>query len=237
MDLYAKGQGHVSLTGHPDQYTYTKPMSSSKNLVAGVKYIEHVGEMRVDNHDTGEYALVNFKEAKTGGGFFSSGSNVLDRNKIEAKFFDCQGSLIKEVHGKWNETLSEVVGPDQYTVIWRSKAPEILEPQEYYGFTQFAMGLNEVTALEKDKLPVTDTRQRKDQALFENGLIAQAEEEKTRVEQLQRERRVQGQSAAPLWFEMKQDKYHPDGESWQYKGGYWEARNTGQWPKETVNLW
>ncbi|KAI9260365.1 Oxysterol-binding protein-domain-containing protein [Helicostylum pulchrum] len=237
MDLYTKGQGHVTLTGHQDQFTYTKPMSSSKNLVTGTKYIEHVGEMRVNNHETGEYAIVNFKESKSGSGFFSSGGgNIMDRNKIEAKFFDCRGSLIKEVEGKWNDTLSEVSGPDQYTVIWRAKAPDVQEPQEYYGFTQFAMELNEITALEESKLPATDTRYRKDQRLFEDGFVSEAEVEKTRVEQFQRERRAQGESAVPMWFEMKEDKYHPDGESWQYKGGYWEARSSGQWP-QTVNLW
>lgn len=237
MDLYTKGQGHVTLTGHQDQFTYTKPMSSSKNLVTGTKYIEHVGEMRVNNHETGEYAIVNFKESKSGSGFFSSGGgNIMDRNKIEAKFFDCRGSLIKEVEGKWNDTLSEVSGPDQYTVIWRAKAPDVQEPQEYYGFTQFAMELNEITALEESKLPATDTRYRKDQRLFEDGFVSEAEVEKTRVEQFQRERRAQGESAVPMWFEMKEDKYHPDGESWQYKGGYWEARSSGQWP-QAVNLW
>lgn len=237
MDLYAKGQGHITLTGHEDQYTYTKPVTSSKNLLTGTKYIEHVGEMRVTNHTTGEYAIVQFKEAKTGNSFFSGGSNPVDRNKIHTNFFDCRGSLIKEVEGKWNESLSEVVGPDQYAVIWRANPPTFLDPQEYYGFTQFAIELNEITSLEKGKLPITDSRCRKDQSLFENGKVAEAEDEKVRVEQLQRDRRNQQDLLVPLWFELRHDPFHPEGESWQYKGGYWEARNTGQWPKEMLQLW
>ncbi|KAI7887614.1 Oxysterol-binding protein-domain-containing protein [Mucor mucedo] len=242
MELITEGQSHISLTGHEDQYTYSKPSSWLRNLVTGTKYLEHIGEMKVDNHATGEYAIVTFKEAAaSGGSFFSSGSNVMHRNNVVAKFYDCRGSLIREVQGKWSDTLSEVVGPDQYSVIWRSKPPSIPDYQDYYGLTQFAMEINEITSLEKDKLPITDTRYRPDQRLFENGKVSEAEDEKIRVEQLQREKRkqyeAQNKAWVPFWFELKPDAYSPTGDSWQYKGGYWEARKSGQWPREILQLW
>lgn len=242
MELITEGQSHISLTGHQDQYTYSKPSSWLRNLVTGTKYLEHIGEMKVNNHATGEYAIVTFKEAAAGGGsFFSSGSSVMHRNNVVAKFYDCRGSLIREVEGKWSDTLSEVVSPDQYSVIWRAKPPSIPDFQDYYGLTQFAMEINEITSLEKGKLPITDTRYRPDQRLFENGKVSEAEDEKIRVEQFQRERRkqyeVQNKSWVPFWFELRSDAYSPNGDSWQYKGGYWESRKSGQWPKEILQLW
>lgn len=242
MELITEGQSHISLTGHEDQYTFCKPSSWLRNLVTGTKYLEHIGEMKVNNHATGEYAIVTFKEAVAGGvSFFSSGSNAMHRNNVAAKFYDCRGSLIREVQGKWSDTLSEVVGPDQYSVIWRSKPPSAPDYQDYYGLTQFAMEINEITSLEKDKLPITDTRYRPDQRLFENGKVSEAEDEKIRVEQFQRERRkqyeAQSKSWVPFWFELKPDPYSSTGDSWQYKGGYWEARKSGQWPKEILQLW
>ncbi|CEP13107.1 hypothetical protein [Parasitella parasitica] len=243
MELITEGQSHVSIKGHPDEYTYSKPSSWLRNLVTGTKYLEHIGEMKVQNHATGEYAIVTFKEAAAGStSFFSSNnSNAAHRNNVVAKFFDCQGSLIREVEGKWSDTLSEVVGPDQYSVIWRCKPPGIPDYTDYYGLTSFAMELNEITLLEQGKLPITDTRCRPDQRLFENGQVAEAEDEKVRIEQFQRERRKQFESIGkpwkPLWFDMLPDQHSPTGESWQYKGGYWEARESGQWPKEMLQLW
>lgn len=236
MELITEGQTYIQLKGSNDEYTYSKPSSWLRNLVAGTKYLEHIGEMRVDNHSTREYAIVTFKEGTSGGTlFFSSNNNESSRNNIVAKFFDNQGSLVREVEGKWSDAISEVIGPDQYAVIWRCKAPGIPDYTDYYGLSSFAMELNEITSLEKDKIPITDTRYRPDQRLFENGQVVEAEAEKLRLEQDQRDRRKANDT--PLWFEMKPDPYSPTGESWQYKGGYWEARNSQQWPSDVPKLW
>lgn len=211
--------------------------------MTGTRYLEHLGEMRVHNHHSGEYAIVTFKEASTGGGssFFSNANNITDRNNVSCKFYNSQNLLLGEVEGKWSDALYEVIGEDQYSVLWRTKPPTIPDYQDYYGFTQFAMELNEITSVEKDKLPMTDSRYRPDQRLFEDGRVAEAEEEKNRVEQFQRERRKQyqlkGQSWNPLWFEIRPDEYSTEGQSWQYKGGYWEARNSGEWPSDMLQLW
>ncbi|KAK4514102.1 JmjC domain-containing histone demethylation protein 1 [Mucor velutinosus] len=243
LELITEGQSHISIKGHQDEYTYSKPSSWLRNLITGTKYLEHIGEMKVQNHTTGEYAVITFKEAATGStSFFSSNNNsAMYRNNVVAKFFDCRGSLIREVEGKWSDSLSEVVGPDQYAVIWRCKPPGIPDYTDYYGLTSFATELNEITSLEQGKLPITDTRCRPDQRLFEQGQVQEAEDEKVRIEQCQRERRKQFESIAkpwkPLWFELVRDEYAHTGESWQYKGGYWEARETGQWPREMLQLW
>jgi hypothetical protein len=67
-------------------------------------------------------------------------------------------------------------------VIWRVKPPTIPDYQDYYGMTQYAMEINEITSWENGKLPITDTRLRSDQSLLENGKVSEAEDEKIRIE-------------------------------------------------------
>lgn len=78
------------------------------------------------------------------------------------------------------------------------------------------------------KLPPTDSRLRPDVRALEVGELDLAEEEKVRVEELQRKRRREGKDRQPRWFVR-------DGEEWIYKGGYWEEREKG-W-KDVEPLW
>jgi hypothetical protein len=74
----------------------------------------------------------------------------------------------------------------------------------YYGFSRFAMELNEVLPDEASMLAPTDSRFRPDQRLLEEGKINEAELEKSRVETLQRDRRKKREAAKeeckPVWF-------------------------------------
>lgn len=58
------------------------------------------------------------------------------------------------------------------------------DSEQYYGFSYFAIELNELLEGQKDELPCTDCRFRPDQQLLENGRVQEAESEKRRVEQV-----------------------------------------------------
>ncbi|KAL0093904.1 Oxysterol-binding protein-domain-containing protein [Phycomyces blakesleeanus] len=237
MELIFKGAVHVTLTGHSDGvFSYTKPSSWLRNMMAGCKYLEHVGEMRVQNEVTGEYAIVTFKGA-TGGGFF--GGLPTDRNSVVISCHGSDGQKLREVQGKWSEELWQMTGETK-SRLWKSQPPPFEDNLSYYGFTQFAMELNEISSLE-DAIPPTDTRLRPDQRLFEQGQVDEADDVKLRIEQQQRERRkdmeLQGEQWNPLWFESHQDPNDPLGETWKYKGGYWEARRSKKWPSDMLTLW
>ncbi|KAI8973860.1 Oxysterol-binding protein-domain-containing protein [Pilobolus umbonatus] len=238
LELIPEGSNCIELPEHNETYTFTKPSSWIRNLLAGTKYMEHIGEMKVINKMTGEYAMVVFKEA-TGGGFFGSSEN--NRDRVTAKFYTEDGVCLREVQGKWSESLSEVIGPNQYSIIWRSNPGLIPEYREYYGLTQFATELNEITEIEEGYLPITDTRLRPDQSLLEKGQLDEAQSEKVRVEQLQRKRKKeldsQNKEWESLWFTRKEDPNTTLGQFWEYKGGYWEAREKKEWPKEITPLW
>ncbi|KAI8141248.1 Oxysterol-binding protein-domain-containing protein [Fennellomyces sp. T-0311] len=252
MEFMTEGAFNVTLTGHDDHFTFNKPSSWMRNMIAGEKYLETAGEMQITNHSTGEYAIVAFKEG-TGGGLFGVPSN---RNDVIATFFDSSGKKCRRIVGKWSDKLSEEVDMNKrkLSVLWTANPPGIEDYTKYYGFTRFCVELNEITDIERDKLPRTDTRYRPDQRLYENGLADEADEEKQRIEQKQRERRKdfeqKGVQWKPRWFALQEDA-HMDptfipaadgqpatsGQSFQYTGQYWQARETGQWPSDMFDLW
>ncbi|GAN11187.1 oxysterol-binding protein-related protein 3 isoform X4 [Mucor ambiguus] len=232
MEFMTEGTFHVTLTGHDDHYTFFKPSSWMKNMIAGEKYLEHSGECKVVNKTTGDYAVITFKEG-SGGGLFGAPTK---RNDVIATLYDANDTKVRRVVGKWSESLAEEVGLDKkkLSVIWNARPPGIKDHDKYFGFTKFATELNELTELERDKLPITDTRLRPDQQLYEKGNVDEADEEKLRIEQQQRDKRkefeLQGKEWLPRWFSR-------EGEEWLYSGQYWPTRETGQWPKDQFPLW
>ncbi|KAI8342100.1 Oxysterol-binding protein-domain-containing protein [Chlamydoabsidia padenii] len=241
MEFISEGTVNVKLPKHGDNFTYTKPSSHMRNMIFGTRYLEHLGQIKVTNHTTGEYAVVAFKEARRNGNdsyYFGGGGGQWERNEVEITFYtNCSSAHGRKVIGKWSESVSQDLGDQQYKLLWKAQPPTVDRPMDYYGFTQFCMELNEITALEKDHLPPTDTRLRPDQRLFEEGVVDQAELEKERVEVMQRERRSQNEESGitptPMWFRRNPN----DSSQWEYKGGYWETRSNGTWPDDIPTLW
>lgn len=250
MEFMTEGTFHVCLNDD-EHFTFTKPSSWMKNMIAGEKYLEHVGELKVINQTTGEYGSVSFKEG-TGGGLFSAPK---ERNSVVGTFYTADGVKSKKMVGKWSDGLAEDVNMDGRTlsVVWKVKMPTNPDfSKKYYGFSQFAIELNEITPIEKDKLPKTDSRNRPDQRLYEEGQVDRADEEKLRIEKMQRETRAayaeKGIPWNPRWFKLEEDLYEEPGfypvhssaevgHSWQFAGEYWDVRETGQWPTDTPDLW
>ena len=58
-----------------------------------------------------------------------------------------------------------------------------------------------------------------------------AENEKTRIEEMQRERRHRGEEVQPRWF-----RRNVSGD-WVYVGGYWEERQLGWKDTRPPALW
>ena len=94
-----------------------------------------------------------------------------------------------------------------------------------YNFTSFAVQLNEP---ESDVAP-TDSRFRPDQRLMEENDWVKANEEKLKLEQMQREKRKENEYQ-PVWFKKKYNKY--TGETiFDFTSEYWECKRTQNWEK------
>lgn len=126
--------------------------------------------------------------------------------------------------------------------------------KQYYGFTRFAIELNELDDDLRQQLPPTDTRFRPDQrfvqvfvfssqwllsafmfvSYLEAGQTDLAEKEKSRIEEAQRSRSAT--SPSPDWFK-------PDGDSFVLirdddpSHSYWKKREENWSGVEFVQLW
>ncbi|GAA6016301.1 hypothetical protein JCM11491_006808 [Sporobolomyces phaffii] len=208
MEILVKGHHTIKLTTHGEEYTIQRPSSFVRNLLIGTPYLEIAGDLIISCRSTGAKAVISFKEGSSWGGASS-------RNKIQGKVVDPNGKTVHELVGKWDESVDRKIGKDNFERLWEIKDfPS--NPRRYYGFSYFALGLNETTPLDSLHAP-TDSRLRPDQLALERGDIEEAEKIKKQVEEKQREKRKTGQSATPKWFTER-------GDTWVYGGKYFETR-------------
>ena len=192
MEFQPEGRINLSLKSHGEEYSWNKVTSCIHNILGQERWVDLYGECVIQCPQSGLTAKIQFVRA-------SYWSNK--RHEMFGTITDPQGEVLTNMFGKWSEALYLGKAPSA-RCIWRPGAlPE--EAQLYYGFSRFAMELNEVTAVEKDKLPPTDARYRPDQRALEEGRIAEAENVKLGLEQAQRDRRRQrdhGQVRQSLLF-------------------------------------
>lgn len=188
-----------------------------RNLMMGTKYLEHCGQMVIENANNSLRCLLDFKE----GGYWGPS------NAVSGVVLGRAGVSQAVLEGKWDEQMTRKLDASHLQVLWRMKAFPKNCP-EYYGFTSFGITLNEITPDLDGYLPPTDSRLRTDVRALEEGNLDLAESEKHRIEEAQRERRKQGAETQPRWFRKV-------GEEWLYTGGYWKQRAQG-W-KDIESLW
>ncbi|KAH7883783.1 Oxysterol-binding protein-domain-containing protein [Phlebopus sp. FC_14] len=196
-----------------------KPSSFMRNLMMGAKYLEHCGKMTISNTTSGTSCILDFKQT----GYWGAS------NEVVGTVLSPSGEERARIEGKWDEQVALVLDTSHFRVLWRV-TPFPPQSIEQYGFTAFGITLNEMTSDLEGKLPATDSRYRPDVRALEEGDVDEAERQKTRLEELQRDRRRRGIDRSPRWFKQV-------GERWLYVGGYWEARAKG-WKDSSIEpLW
>ncbi|KAK4168941.1 Oxysterol-binding protein-domain-containing protein [Cladorrhinum sp. PSN259] len=226
-EITMEGRVRVSLRlqdGTDEFYSWNIATVFLRNVVMGEKYVEPVGTMHVVNDSTGAKAAVEFRSKGVFGG---RGEEVV----VESFGPDGKHAGVS-LQGTWTGGLKMNPGGKE---VW-IPGKLVDNYQQTYGMTQFAAGLNEITTVEKGKLPPTDTRLRPDQRLAENGELDKAEEWKVKLEEAQRIRRRvledSGEEYKARWFVKVQDGGGDGDEVWKLKGGkdgYWEERARGEW--------
>ncbi|KAI8646551.1 hypothetical protein BD408DRAFT_428558 [Parasitella parasitica] len=124
---------HVFLN-NSEYYIITKPSNGMQSMIAGEKYLQRLGELKVINQKTAKSYLEN---------------GAMD---------------------------------------WL-RMPTWIVAKKYYRLSQFAIEQDKITPVEKNKLLKTDSRYRPDQRLYEQGEADRVDEERLRIEKLQRETR------------------------------------------------
>jgi hypothetical protein len=123
--------------------------------------------------------------------------------------------------------------------LWPFKGAIPEDSSLYYGFTRFAIELNELTDDLKEVLAPTDTRFRPDQRHLEEGRIDKAEVEKQRIEESQRKRRrvleLNKEEHKPMWFTKNTET-----NEWETNNQYWAMRDNPGFQnmrEKFVELW
>lgn len=217
---------HLS-DGTEELYSWSIGTMFLRNVVMGEKYVEPVGTMTVSNDSTGAKANIEFKAKGMFGGRCED---------VQVDTYGPDGSATGlSLTGTWTKSLQVCEGgKNTGQEIWKV-GQLVPDAANTYGMTTFAASLNEITDVEKNRLPPTDTRLRPDQRFAEKGDLDEAEAWKVRLEEAQRARRrdleESGEEYKPKWFYKVADT--PDGEEvWRYRGGkdsYWEERGKGEW--------
>ncbi|KAF8973772.1 oxysterol binding protein [Flammula alnicola] len=202
-----------------DTYVWKKPSSFMRNLMVGTKYFEHTGKMTIESTTSPLRCVLDFKQ----NGYWGP------TNVVSGTIHDSNGDIAGQLDGKWDDQMCQMLDASHLHVLWKINSFPKNAP-ESYGFTSYGITLNELTNDLVGKLPPTDSRHRPDVRALENGELDLAEEEKLRIEQVQRDRRNRGEERQPRWFRQV-------GDEWQYTGGYWENRSRGWKQAEVPPLW
>lgn len=227
-EITTEGRVRLALHTTGERFSWTVATSFLRNIIAGEKYVEPVGELVIINESTGHRSISTFKT----GGMFSGRSEEVSTHTVDSR----HQSLPLGLAGSWPSSLSLTRNGSPGTTIWTAGSLVPNAPK-HYGITAFAATLNEITSIEENHLPPTDSRLRPDQRALENGDLDRAEEVKVQLEEEQRARRrdleAAGQSWTPRWFTRVNEGDGHDAEIiWRLKGGkdgYWEERARGTW--------
>ncbi|KAL5600942.1 hypothetical protein BROUX41_005776 [Berkeleyomyces rouxiae] len=213
--------------GQDELYSWSIATMFLRNVVMGEKYVEPVGTMTITNETTGAKAVAEFPaKGMFGGRAEDVQVDIIGENGT---------STGTKIVGNWTQSLriSEKGKPDEE--IWKV-GKLVNNAAQTYGMTEFVSTLNEITPIERGRLPSTDTRLRPDQRLAEEGDLESAEEMKTALEEAQRARRRKLEESSdthkPRWFVRVDSPNGDEEEVWKMKTGkdsYWEERARGNW--------
>jgi len=232
LEINPTGSISLRLLKHDEVYTWNKITTCMNNIIVGTKWIDNYGALTVINQTTGHKCLLDFKKQ----GWF--GAHAYE---VVGTAYDPDDTATHKIEGFWNDhfaatpldgaTMAPIV--EQRAEIWK-KTPLPEHAERQYFFTSYTIRLNELPEWMKPLLPPTDSRLRPDQRALEDSNTDFAQTEKSRLEDKQRAARKkleeEGTPYEPTWFSRG------EGDSWMYKGGYWESRHARKWPATVPDI-
>ncbi|XP_068193959.1 oxysterol-binding protein-related protein 7-like isoform X2 [Antennarius striatus] len=231
VEIISSGQVNVTLPRYGDHYEWNKAVTCIHNVLSQQRWLEHYGEVVIRNKRSDVCTCkITFVKSNYWG---SDG-----KNEIQGVVLNRAGEVVHRFGGFWHEGIFCDTLPSP-KCLWKPN----VQPDDhfdFYGFSQYARELNELTPELQAVLPPTDTRFRPDQRLLEQGKVLEADKKKDEVEEKQRERRKamakRGEEHEPRFFRKSLDE---DGrEVWLYNGTYWKLRqDPGFANTKNLELW
>ncbi|XP_044193207.1 oxysterol-binding protein-related protein 7 isoform X1 [Thunnus albacares] len=232
LEILPTGMVNVTLPRYGDHYEWNKVVTCIHNVLSQQRYLEHYGEVTIRNLKSNICTCkITFVKSR----YWGSETN---KNEVQGTVLDQSGSVIHRFGGLWHEGIFCDTLPTPKCV-WKPN-PQPKDHLLYYGFSTFAMELNELTSDLRPFLPPTDSRLRPDQRMLEEGNVEGADNKKDELEEFQRERRKElakkGEEHTPRFFKKAKDSCGRD--VWLTNGTYWKLReNPGFANTENIILW
>nr|ABF22435.1 oxysterol-binding protein-like protein 7 [Takifugu rubripes] len=232
LEILPTGMVNVVLSRFGDHYEWNKVVTCIHNVLSQQRYLEHYGEVTIRNLKSNACTCkITFVKSR----YWGSDGN---KNEVQGTVLDQSGSIIHRFGGLWHEGIFCDTLPTP-KCIWKPN-PQPKDYLLYYGFSTFAMELNELTPDLKPLLPPTDTRLRPDQRMLEEGKVDETDKKKDEIEERQRERRKElskmGKDHVPRFFKKSTDSCGRD--VWITNETYWKLReNPGFSCLENPQLW
>ncbi|GAB1610837.1 oxysterol-binding protein 1-like isoform X4, partial [Argonauta hians] len=220
LQIIPMGISHLQFTKTGDHYTWRKVTTTVHNIIVGRLWVDNHGEMDIKNHSTGDTCHLKYSAYS----YFSRDTP----RKVTGVVTNSSGKAQWVLTGTWDEKMegAEVLNVDEskgkpvfetgpHKCVWKRRPPPAGSERMYY-FTQLALELNEP----EDNVARTDSRNRPDQRLMEDGQWDEANKVKVLLEDKQRiaRRRREAEAEAslsqgreyvgyePIWFKKETDK-------------------------------
>ncbi|XP_074475712.1 oxysterol-binding protein-related protein 7 isoform X2 [Sebastes fasciatus] len=232
LEIVPTGMVNVTLPRFGDHYEWNKVVTCIHNVLSQQRYLEHYGEVTIRNLKSNVCTCkITFVKSRYWG-------SDMNRNEVQGTVMDQSGSVIHRFGGLWHEGIFCDTLPTPKCV-WKPN-PQPKDYLLYYGFSDFAMELNELTPDLEPLLPPSDSRLRPDQRMLEEGEMDEADRKKDDIEEFQRERRKElakrGQEHVPRFFKKAKDSCGRD--VWLTNETYWKLRdNPGFANIENITVW
>ncbi|KAK7919390.1 hypothetical protein WMY93_010674 [Mugilogobius chulae] len=232
LEIVPTGMVNVTLPKYGDHYEWNKVVTCIHNVFSQQRYLEHYGEVTIQNLNSSVCTCkITFVKSR----YWGSDTN---KNEVQGTVLDESGSVIHRFGGLWHEGIFCDTLPSP-KCIWKPN-PQPKNYLLYYGFSSFAMEMNELPPELESLLPLTDSRLRPDQRMLEEGLVDEADRKKDEIEELQRLRRKElakkGEEHVPRFFKKTKDQCGRD--VWVTNGTYWDLReDPGFASLDCIKLW
>ncbi|XP_041456615.1 oxysterol-binding protein 1-like isoform X2 [Lytechinus variegatus] len=245
LQIFPQGTAHISFKKSGSHYTYTRVTVTVHNIIVGKLWVDQSGECELLNHTTKDVCRLNFKPTS----YFSRDVP----RKVTGVIMDANNTAKYVLSGTWDKKMecAEVQnitieksgrGKPVYNcgatkVLWQ-RNPPMPNCEQMYNFNELAVTMNEPD----DDVAPTDSRNRPDQRLMEDGYWDEANQEKLRLEDKQRTKRKKREAEAalaaeagkpyegyrPVWFERRMDQITKS-MAYTYKGDYWSSKEKQEW--------
>ncbi|KAH8582142.1 oxysterol binding [Cryptosporidium sp. chipmunk genotype I] len=223
LSILPQGTVHLKIktVDGEEEYSWERPNCIIHNIIFGSTWLEWLGDVNVTSKNHGFRGKTSFFSDSNNSHSWDKYNSSLEKskrskrrnivtgsvyNENDQRLFCIEGQSDHEIQISSLKPQSDSFHPySKSNVVWRCNPhPNNGDNSHNFFLTYMALELNEVTDdynPEKGaNIPITDSRFRPDQRLYESGDVDGAQIIKGLLEEKQRKREKNGTSAVPRWF-------------------------------------